>query len=92
MTEMHVVTLGKLCRVCGGKLARGKSPRMYKCSEFAPGLSNTFSIDVAQDDPHVHPTHFWHPCKNIVYFTGKAVEKRTEYNPGKTVQCVSNPL
>ena len=55
---------------------------MYKCSDYAPGLNNTFSLDVTCDNPHVHPCH---PCKNIVYITSKAVEKGTKYNPGITV-------
>ncbi len=67
MTEKHISGLGKLCRVCGSKIAKGKCNRRYSCIKFASDLNETLSIDVSPDEPHTHPSHFCQICKSAIY-------------------------
>ncbi len=75
MNEDHISGLNKLCRVCGAKLAKGKSARQYGCMKYTTDLNEIFSIDVSLDLPHIHPSNFCHPCKNIIYHCKKAVKE-----------------
>ncbi len=75
MTEEHYNALHKLCRVCGSKLAKGKTTTRYSCSTYGLDLKATFSIDIAVDNPHTHPSYFCHSCKCVIYHTKKAVKE-----------------
>lgn len=87
MTENpeHYNALHKFCRVCGSKLAKGKTTTKYNCSKFKADLKATFSIDTAVDDPYVHPSHFCHACKLVVYHTKKAESEKRYANLTKRI-------
>lgn len=74
MTEEHKANLGKLCRICGENISKGKSAR--NCSESVVQLGQTFGIDTSSDDPNVHPVCYCHRCRNILYFSKQAAKKK----------------
>ena len=78
---MHKSCLKTLCRVCGLQLCRGKakSVKGYKCSDDSLAMKNTFDIDIKGDDPDIHPTHYCHSCRNVMYFSQRAKEENKEY-------------
>ena len=79
MSEEHKIKIQNLCRVCGNSLKKGKPDRRYKCLNYQSDLSNTFDIAVALDSVDMHPDHFCHSCKNIIYCKKRAVENNREY-------------
>ncbi len=87
--------MGKLCRVCGSKIAKGKRTRGTSAGS---NLNETFSINVSLDVPHTHrsphtaPRHFCHSCKNAIYNKRKKQQRKVisprlilmyAYIPGK---------
>ena len=66
--ELHRDQLQKRCRVCGSRLvAKGKKRRaFYQCSEFKECLFRTFSIDINNDLPDIHPVSLCYSCKQIM--------------------------
>ena len=55
--------LGKFCRVCGGKVQKGKSRgQVHQCNKQQKALLATFGIGVASDDQAIHQQHFRHSC------------------------------
>ena len=68
----HLVALKNLCRVCGRSIVTKAVKVKYPCSEHNEKLYNTFGIDTTLDSPDMHPQHFCHSCKNILYRASKA--------------------
>jgi len=52
---------------------------------FDTDLKEVFGIEISSDLLEQHPSHFCHPCKNIIYFSKKALNEGREYNPDKTI-------
>ena len=66
--DQHLTALQLLCRVCGEKVKPAKKRRnVYNCINHSTDLRTTFGIDVLQDKPTIHPTHFCHSCKVAIY-------------------------
>ena len=60
MADIH--NLAKFCRVCGGRLEKAKSRApTHDCIKHQE-LMATFSLDVAMDNPAIHPQHFCNSC------------------------------
>ena len=69
----HITALKSLCRVCGYTLKKsGKSTKQYQCLDSPQILQDEFGINVAEDNPEIHPTTYCHPCRNVAYFKRKA--------------------
>ena len=61
MADIH--NLAKFCRVCGGRLEKAKSRApAHDCIKHQERLMATFSLDVAMDNPAIHPQHFCNSC------------------------------
>lgn len=65
--------LHKLCRVCGESLNR-KGRVSYTASASTSVILKVFGVDVAQDDPQVHPARYCHGCRNVMYHSTKKGE------------------
>lgn len=91
--EQHNLALQFLCRVCGRHCCPAKRRRaVYKCVDHRSDLNTVFSIDVASDNPLVHPQSFCQACKGTIYnhkkgkITGSTVNTK-EWHPHQDVQC-----
>ena len=63
-----------------------KVPSGYECAKFAFQLQEAFSIDVSADSETIHPTHFCHSCRGVLYNVERAKAQNKEYK-----QCRVKP-
>ena len=91
--NQHKTALEVLCRVCGGKLVPAKRRRsVYLCNDHANDLLTTFSIDVRDDSPSIHPVHFCSSCKCALYNAkqkGVTLLAVCEWEPHREYACVT---
>ena len=86
--DQHQQALLKLCRICGSLLSKTKKvPNGYKCVQFVEELKLAFGVDVTDDTETIHPTHFCHSCRGVVYSLQRAQAKDREYR-----QCRVQPF
>ena len=84
--EFHLEQLGRHCRVCGGRLSKAKGKLVaYTCREYQEHLLASFSLDVTQDEPEVHPLHFCQSCYCSMKRSTKAVRDGACFSTSKIV-------
>ncbi len=55
--------------------------QQYPSSNSQPDLQEIFGINVSTDSESKHPPTYFHPCRNIIYFSKKVPQNSSEYNP-----------
>ena len=84
--QQHIELLAQHCRVCGERLGKAKARRStYEVALFAEQLHHTFGISTSSDVLEVHPTHFCHPCNNVM---GRRVKADEEGVVFRSAVCV----
>lgn len=63
----HSAVLVKLCRVCGKSVVSKSTKTSYKCEDHLDDLYTVFGVEARLDNPLVHPQHFCHACKTVMY-------------------------
>ena len=59
--DSHAENIRSLCRLGGGKVRKvsgGRQSTLYPSRDYAVDILCCFGVDVRNDDPDIHPTHF----------------------------------
>ena len=89
--EKHQAQLKKLCRVCGRRIGRTSHAvsGIHRKSKapYAALLLQVFNIDVANDDPTVHPSEFCSAC-----FSTVAYHSKVSLTEGRSASLLNQPF
>ena len=64
--DVHADNLSMCCRVSGQNFSARSIGTTYKDADYHEQLRTVFRVDVAKDDPSVHPKSFCHTCKSVL--------------------------